>query len=74
VRVGRMVFDPAELEIKNFDELKAAADDLQRVGIKGLHELAAADHTRLAKAMGYSVDEVALLVKLSKQVLSRLSG
>jgi hypothetical protein len=44
------------------------------VGVKGLHELAAADHTRLARATGYSVDEVAMLVKLSKQILSRLSS
>ncbi len=74
VRVGKMVFDPAELDIKNFKELRAAAGDLRRVGIKGVHELAAADHTRLAKAMDYSVDEAALLVKLSKQILSELSS
>ena len=66
-------FQAIEVAIGNFRELRAAQKDLRRVGVLHLHELAGCDQARLAEALGYSPEEVADLVKVSKQLLSELA-
>ena len=73
MRIGRTVFQLAEVEIRRFKELKGAEKDLRRVGVKHLHELASSDRDKLARAMNYRAEEVDVLLKLAKQLLSTLS-
>jgi Subtilase family len=73
VRVGRTVFELSETEIRRFEELKSAEADLRQVGVLYLHELASSDRDELAASLKYPVEEVDVLLKLAKQVLSTLS-
>lgn len=73
LRVGKTVFEPREVAIRNFKELEATEKNLARIGIHYLHELASCDQARLTKALNYTPEEVSTLVKLSKQLLSELA-
>ena len=73
VRVGSSVFELRETEIRRFEELKSAESDLQKAGVRYLHELASSNRDELAATLNYSREEVDVLLKLSKQLLSTLS-
>lgn len=73
VRIGKTVFELSEVDIHRFQELKASARDLRRVNIQYLHELASSDRGKLAAALKYRPEEADALVKLAKQLLSRMS-
>lgn len=73
VRVGRTVFELRETEIRRFKELRSAETDLKRAGVHYLHELASSNRDELAAALDYRPEEVDVLLKLAKQLLSTLS-
>jgi hypothetical protein len=73
IRVGRTVFELGEVEIRRFKELAAAEKDLQKLGIRHLHELASSDHQKLAASLGYRAEEVDALIRTAKQLLESMS-
>jgi len=69
VRFGNAVFTADELDIRHFDVLAGAADELAAVGITGLHQLATTDPARLSAMVGWPREGAAEAVRIAQRLL-----
>jgi hypothetical protein len=74
VRVGRTVFDARELELRRVAEFRGIARSLERVGVRGLHELAASNAGELAKRLGTSSQQGRKMVDAAKATLEAMAA
>jgi hypothetical protein len=63
------VFTPEELDIRHFDELAGAADELAAAGITGVHQLATADSGRLSAMLGWPREGAAEAISIAQRLL-----
>lgn len=74
VRFGNTILDPADLDIRRFEELAEAAEALEQVGVRGIHEVATAEPERLGEALGVDADQASGLVEAAQARLRSLAG